>query len=140
MNHHHEFLGHNCFSPLSVMGSNSNEGEMLMLDRDNPTGSRKDEDDRNALDFVPLAKWVPYGGMELASAEGDLDDSCVEDFLEPSAWVKRMVKGFGKFVGFPINSCERQCIAFFQQLEEVWERQAAVSSSLRHTVSSTKKR
>ena len=94
---------------------------MLLLDLINPTGLGKDEDDCNA-DFVPLAKWVLYGGMEVASMEGDLDDFCVEDVLEPSVWVKRMVKGFGKFVGFPINSCEKQYIAFFQKLEEVWEK------------------
>ena len=112
---------------------------MLLLDLINPTGLGKDEDDCNA-DFVPLvAKWVSYGGMEIESMEGDLDDFCVEDVLEPSVWVKRMVKGFGKFVGFPIDSCEKQCIAFFQKLEEVWEKQAAAGSSLRHTNSSTKK-
>ena len=49
-----------------------------------------------------------------------------------------MIKGFRKFVGFSIDSCERQCISFFQQLEKVWERKAAVGS-LRRTVSSTKK-
>lgn len=45
------------------------------------------------------------------------DDTFVGDDLEPSVWVKRMVIGFGKFVGLPMDSSERQCLTFFQQLE-----------------------
>lgn len=37
-----------------------------------------------------------------------------------------MIKGFGKFVGFPIAFYESRFIAFFEQLERVWEAQAAV--------------
>ena len=40
--------------------------------------------------------------------------------------------------GFPFDSCERQCVDFFQQLEKVWEKQAVVGS-LRRTASSSKK-
>lgn len=78
---------------------------MLMLDWDNSTGSGEDEDDRCVLEFLPLAKWVPYGGLNLVTMERAMDDFLVEDSLEPSVWVKRMVKGFCKFVGFPIDSC-----------------------------------
>lgn len=49
-----------------------------------------------------------------------------------------MIKRFDKFVGFSIDTRERQCISFFKQLEKVWERQAA-AGSLRRTFSSTKK-
>ena len=35
---------------------------------------------------------------------------------------------------FPIDSCERQCIEFFQRPEEVWEKQAT-AGSLRRTAS-----
>ena len=100
--------------------------------------SGEDEDVGNALDCVPLAKWDPQGGMELVSEEAALDDFLEGEDLEPSVWVKRKIKGFGKFVGFPIDSCEQQCIAFFQKLEKVWEKQATVGS-LRRNASSSKK-
>ena len=54
--------------------------------------------------------------------EGELGDTFVGDDLEPSVWVSKMVKGFGKSVGFSINSCERQCVNFFQKLVKVWEK------------------
>ncbi|KAF3958395.1 hypothetical protein CMV_016695 [Castanea mollissima] len=138
MIHHHKLLGKNCFSPLSELGSDSKGDDMLLLDWVNSTGSSKDEDGRNALDVVPLAKWDPYKGLELVSEEVALDVFFfVEDDLEPSVWVNRMIKGFGKFEGFPIDLCEKQCIAFFQKLEKVWEKQT-IAGSLRRTASSTK--
>ena len=70
--------------------------------------------------------------------EDDPVDISVEDDLEPSAWVSKKVNGFGKWVGFPIDSCERQCVEFFQRLEKVWEKQAAAGSLRRTTSSSTK--
>ena len=39
---------------------------------------------------------------------------------------------------FPIDSCERQCVEFFQRLEKVWEKQIA-EGSLRRTASSSTK-
>ena len=138
MNRNHKLLVQNRYSPLYELGFDSKEDDMLMLDQDNSTGSGKDEDDRNVLDIVPLSKWAPCEGLDLVTEERVVDDFLVEDFLEPSVWVKRMVKGFGKFVGFPIDSCERQCIAFLQKLEEVWKKQAT-AGSLRYTTSSAKK-
>ncbi|KAL0007922.1 hypothetical protein SO802_009424 [Lithocarpus litseifolius] len=137
MIHHQKLLGNNCFSPLSELGFDSKEDELLLLDWVNPTESGKDEGGRNALDCVPLAKWDPHGGLEIVS-EATLDDFLVGEDMEPSVWVKRKIKGFSKFVGFPIDSCEQQCIAFFQKLEKVWENQATVGS-LRRNTSSTKK-
>ncbi|KAK9983442.1 hypothetical protein SO802_032967 [Lithocarpus litseifolius] len=102
--------------------------EILLLDWVNPTGSGKDEDGGNALVYVPLAKWDPQGGMELVSEEAAVDDFLVGEDLEPSVWVKRKIKGFSKFVGFLIDTCEQQCIALFQKLEKVWEKQATVGS------------
>ena len=32
--------------------------------------------------------------------EGELDDTFVGYDLEPSVWVRRMIKGFSNFVGF----------------------------------------
>ena len=107
MNRNHKLLVQNRFSPLYELGSDSKGDDMLMLNWDNSTSSGKDEDDRNVLDIVPLSKWAPCGGLDLVTEERAVDDFLVEDFLEPLVWVKRMVKGFGKFVGFPIDSCER---------------------------------
>ena len=52
--------------------------------------------------------------------------------------MSKKVKGFGKWVGFPIDSYERRCVEFFQRLEKVWEKQAAVGSLRRTASSSTK--
>ena len=52
--------------------------------------------------------------------------------------MSKKIKGFGKWVGFPIDSCERQCVEFFQRLEKEWEKQAA-AGSLRRTASSSTK-
>ena len=66
-------------------------------------------------------------GWILVTEEGETEEIPSEDVLEPSEWVRAMIKGFGTFVGFPITSCESQCIAFFQQLEKVWEKQSATT-------------
>lgn len=50
-----------------------------------------------------------------------IDGFSSEDDLETSEWVRTMIKGFGSYAGFPSACCERQCIAFFQKLERVWE-------------------
>lgn len=93
-----------------------------------PTGSVRVEEDWSALDFAPLAQWDPNEGLDLMTEEEDLGDISIEDDLEPSVWVSKMVKGFGKFVDFSIDSCERQCVDFFQKLNKVWEKQAIVGS------------
>lgn len=49
-----------------------------------------------------------------------------------------MIKGFGTFVGFPIDYCERQCIDFFKKLEKVWEKQAIVVNTRWVGISSQK--
>lgn len=48
--------------------------------------------------------------------------------MEPSDWVRKMVKGFGKYVGFSISSSVSQCTTFFQQIERAWEEQDVVAS------------
>ena len=90
------------------------------------------------MEYVPLAQWDPNRGLVLMAEEDDPVDIAVEDDLEPSAWVSKKVKGFGKWVGFLIDSCERQCVEFFQRLKKVWEKQA-VAGSLRRTASSCTK-
>ena len=120
---HHKLLGKNFFSPISELGFDSKDDEILLLDWVNPKGSGKDEESGNALDCVPLAKWDPHGGLDIVS-KAALDDFLVGEDLEPLVWVKRKIKGFSKYVGFPIDSCEQQCIDLFQKLEKVWEKQS----------------
>ena len=86
----------------------------------------------------PLALWYPNGGSDFGTEVSVIDGFSSEDELEPSEWVRTMIKGFGSYVGFPVACCENQCIAFFQKLEKVWENQATVGS-LRCNTSSTKK-
>ena len=104
---HQSLLEQNHFSPISELVSDSFEKETLLLNRVNPTGFNKDEEDRQLMEFVPLAQWDPNGGLVLMTKKDDPIDISVEDDLEPSAWVSKKVKGFGKWVGFPIDSCER---------------------------------
>ncbi|KAK9997961.1 hypothetical protein SO802_017564 [Lithocarpus litseifolius] len=52
---------------------------------------------------------------DLVTLEDDSDGSSMEEELEPSEWVRTMIKGFGTFVGFPIACCKRQCIDFFPE-------------------------
>ena len=111
---HRSLLEQNRFSPISELVSDSFEKEMLLLNLVNPTGFNNDEEDRQLMEFVPLAQRDPNGGLVLMTKKDDLVDISMEDDLEPSAWVSKKVKGFGKWVGFPIDSCGRQCVEFFQ--------------------------
>nr|POF00514.1 hypothetical protein CFP56_40343 [Quercus suber] len=83
MARHHKLLGKNDFYPLSELGFDSKEEEVLLLDWVNPKGSSQDEESRNTLDCVPLAKWDPHGGLDIVS-EDVLDDFFVGEDLEPS--------------------------------------------------------
>ena len=96
------------------MGSDSLEEEMMLVNWVNPKELDREEEERQVMEYVPLAQWDPNGGLVLMTEEVDAVDTSVEDDLEPSAWVSKKVKGFGKWVGFSIDSCERQCIEFFQ--------------------------
>ena len=80
----------------------------------------------NSVDIAPLALWDPNCVLDLVTLEDESDGSSMEEELEPLEWVRRMIKGFGTFVEFPIACCERQCIDFFQKLERVWEQQASI--------------
>ena len=72
-----------------------------------------------SLDVAPLALWDPNGGLNLVTEEGEIDGFFSEDELEPSEWVRTMIKGFGTFMGFPSACYERQRIAFFEQFESL---------------------
>ena len=65
------------------------------------------------MDITPLTLWDPNYVRDLVTLEDDLDGSSMEEELEPSEWVRTMIKGFGTFVGFPIACYKRQCIDFF---------------------------
>lgn len=78
------------------------------------------------MECAPLAWWDPNEALVFATEECETDDGIPEDGLEPSKWVRRMIKCFGKYVGFLIASYERQCIVFFQQLKKAWEEEVAV--------------
>ncbi|KAK9997824.1 hypothetical protein SO802_017427 [Lithocarpus litseifolius] len=52
---HQPLLEQNRFSPMSELGSDSFEKETLLLNWVNPTGSDKDEEDRQLSEYVPLA-------------------------------------------------------------------------------------
>nr|POE94931.1 hypothetical protein CFP56_64998 [Quercus suber] len=80
---HHKLLGKNDFYPISELGFDSKEEEVLLLDWVNPMGSSQDEESRNTLDCVPLAKWDPHGGLDIVS-EAVLDDFLVGEDLDPS--------------------------------------------------------
>ena len=47
--------------------------------------------------------WAPNGGLNLVTEEGETDGFFSEDELEPSEWMRTMIKGFGTFMGFPID-------------------------------------
>ena len=111
---HQALLEQNKFSPISKLVSDSFEEELLLLNWVSPTESDGDEEEWKLMEYVPLAQWDPNGGLVLMTDEDDPIDISMEDDLEPSAWVSKKVKGLGKWVGFPIDSCERQCIEFFQ--------------------------
>ena len=93
---HQPLLEQNHFSPISELVSDSFDENKLLLNWVNPTRSDKDEEDRQLLDYVPLAQWDPNGGLVLMIEEVDPVDISVDDDLEPLAWVSKKVKGFGK--------------------------------------------
>ena len=59
---HRSLLEQNRFSPISELVSDSFEKETLLLNWVNPTGFNNDEEDRQLMEFVPLAQWDPNGG------------------------------------------------------------------------------
>nr|POF10255.1 hypothetical protein CFP56_49590 [Quercus suber] len=109
---HQPLLEQNRFSPNSEMVSVSFDKETLLLNWENLIKLDRDEEEWQLMEYVPLAQWDPNGGLVLMNEEVDLVDISVEGDLEPSAWVSKKVKGFDKWVGFPIDSCERQCVEF----------------------------
>ena len=77
--------------------------------------SDKGEEAVNLEVITPLALWDPNGFHDLVFVEDSSNGCSEEEVLEPSEWVRRMIGGFGAFVGFLIDCCERQCIDFFSK-------------------------
>ncbi|KAF3976445.1 hypothetical protein CMV_000376 [Castanea mollissima] len=120
--------------PISEVARGLIESEFPRLSWDDSLPSNKGEEAGNPEVITPLALWNPNGFLDLVSVEDGSDRFSVEEVLEPSEWVRRMIRGFSSFVGFPIDCCERQCIDFFQKLERVWEQQATAVTTRRGIV------
>ena len=88
---HQPLLDQNRFSPISEKVSDSFDEETMLLNWVNPTESDRDEEERQLMEYVPLAQWDPNGGLVLMTEEVDPVDTSVEDDLEPSAWVSKKV-------------------------------------------------
>ena len=72
--------------------------------------------DRIPISCEPLCHILPHGSPLLA-AEAVKVDSEVEKSLK-SKWVDNHMSGFNKFVGFPIDDFEKECLAPFYRIEE----------------------
>ena len=105
--------------PISEVGCGSADFEVprLIWDASLPLG--KGEEAVNPEVIIPLALWDPNGSLDLVSMEDGSDGVSVEEVLEPSKWVSRMIRDFSTYVGFLIDCCEKQCIDFFQKFERV---------------------
>ena len=115
----HHMLGPNKFSLLFNMSFDTNEIAVPRLIWDDSFSLNKGDEAFYSLDVAPLALWDPNGGLNLVTEEGEIDGFFSEDELEPSEWVRTMIKGFGTFMGFPSACYERQRIAFFEQFESL---------------------
>ena len=124
--------------PISEVGCGSVDPEVSRLIWDASLPSGKGEEAVNPEVITPLALWDPNGSLDLDSMDDGSDGISVEEVLEPSEWVSRMIRDFGTYVGFSIDCCERQCIDFFQKLERVWEQQATAVTTRRVSNSNQK--
>ena len=88
-------LGPNKFSLLSDMGFDTNEIVVPRLIWDDSFPSNKSDEAFYSLDVAPLALWAPNGGLNLVTEEGETYGFFSEDELEPSEWMRTMIKSFG---------------------------------------------
>ena len=124
--------------PIFEAGCGLADSEVPRLIWDASLPSGKGEEAVNPKVIIPLALWDLNGSLDLISVEDGSDGVSVEEVLEPSEWVSRMIRDFSTYVGFPIDYCERQCIDFFQKLERVWEQQTIVVTTRRVSISNQK--
>ena len=105
--------------PISEVGCGSANSEVPRLIWDASLPSGKGEEAVNPEVIIPLALWDPNGSLDLVFMEDGLDGVSVEEVLEPSKLVSRMIRDFSTYVGFLIDCCEKQCIDFFQKFKRV---------------------
>ncbi|KAL0008015.1 hypothetical protein SO802_009517, partial [Lithocarpus litseifolius] len=73
-----------------VCGLIESEGPRLIRDASLP--SSKGEEDVNPEVITPLALWNPNGVLDLVSVEDGSDGFSKDEVLEPSEWVRRMIR------------------------------------------------
>jgi hypothetical protein len=84
-------------------------------------GGFEDEVDCSPIACEPLGSFLPPGSplvsVVVCKGEGEVVKS------QKSKRVDRHMSGFSKFVGFPIDDFEGECLALFQSIEESWNLQ-----------------
>ena len=100
-------VGSNLNFPISEAGCGLTDLEVPRLIWDASFPSSKGEEAVNPEVIIPLALWDPNGSLDLVSMEDGSDEVSVEEVLELSEWVSRMIRDFSTYVGFPIDCCER---------------------------------
>ncbi|KAL4614942.1 hypothetical protein ACB092_07G089100 [Castanea dentata] len=80
--------------PISEVARGLIESEFPRLSWDDSLPSDKGEEAGNPEVVTPLALWNPNGFLDLVSVEDGSDRFSVEEVLEPSEWVRRMIRAF----------------------------------------------
>ena len=83
---------------ISEVGCGLIDSEVPRLIWDASLLSGKDEEAVNPEVITPLALWDPNGSFDLVSMDDGSDGFSVEEVLEPSKWVGRMIRDFSTYV------------------------------------------
>ena len=107
-------------SPMRVLESQlSFTSEMVECEPQNLPlvvfGGLEDELDRSPLSCEPLCQVLPLGSLLLTVADVKAVDSLEKS--PKSKWVDNHMT-FNKYVGFPIDEFETECLALFWCIEE----------------------
>ena len=105
-------MGSDLKFPISEVGCGLIDLEVPRLIWDASLLSGKDEEVVNLEVITPLALWDPNGSFDLVSTEDGSDGFSVEEVLEPSEWVSRMIRNFSTYVGFQLTVV-RDCVLIF---------------------------
>jgi hypothetical protein len=79
-------------------------------------GGPEDEVDCSPICCEPLCKLLPPGSPVLMVEECKVGGEV--EISQKSKRVDRHMSGFSKFVGFPIDEFEEECLALFHRIEE----------------------
>lgn len=93
---------------LASMVVNHNHDDLSLV----LVGGLEDEGDRSAMYCEPLCQILPIGSSLSAT------DSQVVVKKKVTKWSDNKMSGFSKYVGFPIDEFEEECLALFQRIEE----------------------